>query len=79
MSYGTSLADAYHLAGTYTNRVLKGLRAGHLRVQQWSKIELMINLKTAKTRGLASYEARDKGSSLMKTLKFTEGAFDGSS
>jgi putative tryptophan/tyrosine transport system substrate-binding protein len=53
MSYGTDLADAYRLEGTYVGRVLKGEAPGTLPVQQSTKVELIINLKTAKTLGLS--------------------------
>ena len=53
MSYGGSLADSYRLAGVYTGRILKGEKPGELPVQRGVKVELYINLKTAKALGIS--------------------------
>ena len=52
MSYGTSVDDAQRLAGVYVGRILRGAKPADLPVQQAVKVELVLNLKTAKTLGI---------------------------
>jgi putative tryptophan/tyrosine transport system substrate-binding protein len=52
MSYGASLAEAWRMGGRYAGQILRGAKPADLPVEQSSRFELVINMKTAKTLGL---------------------------
>jgi len=57
MSYGTDLADTFREAGVLTGKILRGAKPKELPVEQPTKVELIVNLKTAKTLGLTIPQA----------------------
>jgi putative ABC transport system substrate-binding protein len=52
IGYGSNIVDAYRQVGVYTGRILKGEKPAHLPVQQATKVEMIINIRTAKALGI---------------------------
>lgn len=52
LSYGSDITDSYRLTGIYAGRILNGAKPSELPVQKATKVELYINLKTAKALGI---------------------------
>jgi putative tryptophan/tyrosine transport system substrate-binding protein len=57
VSYGPDFSDLFHRSGDYINKILKGAKPADLPVEEPTKIELVVNLKTAKALGLAISQA----------------------
>jgi putative ABC transport system substrate-binding protein len=57
MTYGVSYPDLYRRAATYVDKILRGAKPADLPIQQPTKLELVVNLKTAKALGLTISES----------------------